>query len=60
MVKYEDSGPTDSSDDEYILNADNQKLAFIEKLCLTNISDLGQMCKLKYDANYLSILLYMS
>ncbi|CAF4183658.1 unnamed protein product [Rotaria sordida] len=52
--------PFDSSDDEYTMDVDDQELPFNEKLLLTNIGDLAEMCKSKCDAKYLSTLLYIS
>lgn len=52
--------PTDSSSDEYTMDVDDQELPFSEKLFLTDIGDVAEMCKSKCDTKYLSTLLYMS
>ncbi|CAF1291834.1 unnamed protein product, partial [Didymodactylos carnosus] len=49
----------DSSDDEYRMDIDDEELNFKDKLLLTDISDLAEMCKSKCDIKYLSTLLYM-
>jgi len=42
------------------MDTDDQELTFNEKLLLTDIGDLAEMCKLKCGTKYLSNLLYMS
>ncbi|CAF4315402.1 unnamed protein product [Rotaria sp. Silwood2] len=54
------SDPDDSSGDEYSMEIDDQELTFNEKLSLTNIGDLAEMCKSKCDIKHISTLLYMS
>ncbi|CAF1431798.1 unnamed protein product [Didymodactylos carnosus] len=57
-VKISDA--SDSSDDEYQMDIDDEELSFKDKLLVTDISDLTEMCKSKCDTKYLSTLLYMS
>jgi hypothetical protein len=56
--------PPDFPNDDYHVdvdvNVDNLKLNFMEKLTLPNIEDLAEMCRLKCNTKYLSVLLYMS
>jgi hypothetical protein len=52
--------PPDFPNDEYHVDVDNLKLNFMEKLTLSNIKDLAEMCRLKCNTKYLSVLLYMS
>jgi hypothetical protein len=52
--------PPDFPNDEYHVDVDNLKLNFMEKLTLPNIKDLAEMCRLKCNTKYLSVLLYMS
>jgi len=52
--------PIDSSSDEYSMDIDDQEITFNEKLLLTDIGDLAEMCQSKYDTKYLSTFLYMS
>ncbi|CAF0899532.1 unnamed protein product [Didymodactylos carnosus] len=54
------SDPSDSSDDEYQMDIDDEELSFKDKLLVTDIGDLAEMCKSKCDTKYLSTLLYMS
>ncbi len=54
------SDSVDSSSDEYSMDIDDQELSFSEKLSLTDIGDLGEMCKSKCGTKYRSTLLYMS
>jgi hypothetical protein len=54
------SDSSDSSDDEYRMNIDDKKLNFKDKLLLTDIGDLAEMCKSKCDTKYLGTLIYMS
>ncbi len=54
------SDSSDSSGDEYVMNIDDNELNFNEKLLLTDIGDLAEMCKLKCGTKYLSTLLYIS
>src|SRR4051794_22611505 len=54
------SDPNDSSGDEYVMDIDGKELNFNEKLLLTDIGDLAEMCKSKCETKYLSTLLYMS
>ncbi|CAF2158985.1 unnamed protein product [Rotaria magnacalcarata] len=42
------------------MNIDDNEVNFNEKLLLTDIDDLPEMCKSKCSAKYLSTLLYMS
>ena len=49
-----------TSDDEYRMDADDEESNFKEKILLTDIGDLAEMCKTKCDTKYLSTLLYMS
>jgi len=42
------------------MNIDDNELNFNEKLLLTDIGDLAEMCKLKCGTKYLSTLLYIS
>ncbi len=42
------------------MDIDDQELSFSEKLLLTDIGDLGEMCKSKCATKYLSTLLHMS
>ena len=51
---------SDSSNDEYQMDIDDEELAFSEKILLTDIGDLAEMCKSKCGTKYLSTLLYMS
>ncbi|CAF1655109.1 unnamed protein product, partial [Adineta ricciae] len=57
--------PPDVPNDDYHVdvdvnvNVDNLKLNFMEKLTLLNIEDLAEMCRLKCNTKYLSVLLYM-
>ena len=51
---------SDSSDVEYRMDTGNTVLNFSEKLLLTDIGDLAEMCKAKCGRKYLSTLLYMS
>ncbi|CAF1598589.1 unnamed protein product [Didymodactylos carnosus] len=54
------SSSSESSNDEYSMDIDDQELSFNEKIILTDIGDLAEMCKSKCDTKYLNILLYMS
>ncbi|CAF4402376.1 unnamed protein product, partial [Didymodactylos carnosus] len=54
------SDPSDSSGDEYVMDIDAEELSFNEKILLTDIGDLAEMCKLKCGTKYLSTLVYMS
>jgi hypothetical protein len=54
------SSSSDSSNEEYSMDIDDQELSFNEKLFLTDIGDIAEMCKSKCDMKYLSTLLYMS
>ena len=54
------SDTSDSSSDEYRMDIDDKELTFNEKLLLTDIGDLAEMCRLKCGTKYLSTLLYMS
>ena len=47
-----------TSDDEYRMVVDDEESNFKEKLLLTDIGDLAEMCKTKCDTKYLSTLLY--
>ena len=49
-----------TSNDEYRMDVDDEESNFKEKLLLTDIGDLAEMCKTKCDTKYLSTLLYMS
>ncbi|CAF4653236.1 unnamed protein product, partial [Rotaria sp. Silwood2] len=57
-VKISDS--SESSGDEYRMDVDDEGLSFTDKVLLTEIGDLAEMCKSKCDTKYLSTLLYMS
>ena len=52
--------PADFSNEEYHVDVDNSELNFMQKLTLSNIEDLAEMCRLKCSTKYLSVLLYMS
>ncbi|CAF1524679.1 unnamed protein product [Adineta ricciae] len=52
--------PSDFPNDDYHMEVDNLKLDFMEKLTLSSIEDLAEMCRLQCDRKYLSVLLYMS
>ncbi|CAF4738735.1 unnamed protein product [Rotaria sp. Silwood1] len=54
------SSSSESSNEEYSMDIDDKELPFNEKLLLTDISDVAEMCKSKCDTKYLSTLLYMS
>lgn len=54
------SSSSESSNKEYSMDIDDKELPFNEKLFLTDIGDLAEMCKSKCDKKYLSTLLYMS
>ena len=55
------SDASDSSGDEYHMDiGDHPELSFNEKILLTDIGDLAEMCKSKCGTKYLSTLLYMS
>ncbi|CAF3189699.1 unnamed protein product [Rotaria sp. Silwood2] len=54
------SDSRDSSDSEYRMDTGDIELDFSEEQLLTDIGDLGEMCKSKCGTKYLSILLYMS
>ena len=42
------------------MNIDDQELTLSEKLSLTDIGDLAEICKSKCGTKYISVLLYMS
>ncbi|CAF1651446.1 unnamed protein product, partial [Didymodactylos carnosus] len=48
------SDPSDSPGDEYVMDIDAEELNFDEKILLTDIGDLAEMCKLKCGTKYLS------
>ena len=54
------SDSRNSSGDEYRMSVDDEELNFKDKLLLTDIGDLAEMCPTKSDIKYLSTLLYMS
>ena len=54
------SDSSDSSADEYQMDTDDDESNFKDKLLLTDIGDLAEMCRLKSGTKYLSTLLYMS
>ena len=54
------SDSSESSEDEYRMDVDDEEVNFQEKLLETDIGDLAEMCKSKCDTKYLSTLLYMS
>jgi hypothetical protein len=54
------SDSSDSSSDEYRMDVDDEELTFDEKLLLTDIGDLAEMCKSQCGTKYLSTLIYMS
>ena len=43
---------SDSSEDEYAMNINERELSFCDKLLLTDISDLAEMCKWKCGTNF--------
>ena len=54
------SDSIDSSSDEYSMDIDDQRLEFNEKLLVTDIGDLAEICKSKCGLKNLSTLVYMS
>ena len=52
--------PPDIPDEEYHADVENLELSFMQKLTLSNIQDLVEMCRLKWSTKYISVLLYMS
>ena len=54
------SDSSDSSGDEHCMDTDDEHLIFNEKLLLTDIGDLTEMCKSQCGMKYLSTLIYMS
>lgn len=52
--------PADFSNDEYHAEVEDLKLDFMHKLTLSNIEDLGNLCRSKCSSKYLSVLLYMT
>ena len=52
--------PTETSSDEYVMDTDDEELSFNEKLSLTDIGDLAEMCKSNRGVKYISVLLYMA
>jgi len=54
------SSSSESSGEEYRMDVDDKESPFDEKLLVTDIGDIAEMCKSKCDTKYLSILIYMS
>lgn len=55
------SNASDSPNDEYRMDIDDdEELRFSEKVSLSDVGDLAEMCKSKCGIKYLSTLLYMS
>ena len=56
----ESSSSSESSNEEYKMDTDDQEVAFSEKIFLSDIGDLAEICKSKCDTKYLTTLLYVS
>ena len=54
------SGSNDSVSDEYSMDIDDQELTLSERICLTDIGDLAEICKSNCSTKYISVSLYMS
>ena len=54
------SSSSESSNEEYKMDIDDEAVAFTEKVLLNDIGDLSEICKSKCDMKYLTTLLYMS
>lgn len=55
-----DLGANKLADDEYRVNTDDKEMNFREKILITDIDGLAEMCNSKCGTKYLSTLLYMS
>ena len=54
------SDSSESSDNKYQTDIDDEEISSKIELLLSDIGDLAKMCKSKCNTKYLSILLYMS
>ena len=54
------SDSNDSASDESSADIDDQELTLSEKVSLTDIGDLAEICKSKCGTKYISVSLYMS
>lgn len=54
------SASSGSGNEAYRMDIDDNKVPFHEKLLLSDIGDLAEICKSKCDVKYLTTLLYMS
>ena len=59
-LSVEFSFSSESLNEEYKIDTDDEAVAFSEKLLLNDIGDLPEICQSKCDTKYLTTLLYIS